>query len=173
MSGELVVTRDQARRNRLIAMAAGAITVIAIVFGFAGDVLGLPWHWMRPAAELLLLAELVDPCKNFLACHPEPASSASRVEGPTRSVFSSFLGFRSNHSGLSPSINLIFLALRHPLSCFSRDGVAHVFVRLEIDEAFEMMHLRETGNETCLMLSDPPGEIVDQPDIQHLRFDMT
>ena len=40
-------------------MVAGAITVIAIVLGFAGDVLGLPWHWMRPAAELLLLAELV------------------------------------------------------------------------------------------------------------------
>jgi hypothetical protein len=40
-------------------MAAGAITVIAIVLGFAGDFLGLPWHWMRPAAELLLLAELV------------------------------------------------------------------------------------------------------------------
>jgi hypothetical protein len=54
-----VQPRDHARRNRLIAMAAGAITVIAIVLGFAGDVLGLPWHWMRPAAELLLLAELV------------------------------------------------------------------------------------------------------------------
>jgi hypothetical protein len=48
-----------ARRNRMIAIAAGVITVIAIVLGFAGDVLGLPWHWMRPAAELLLLAELV------------------------------------------------------------------------------------------------------------------
>ena len=34
------------------------ITVNAIVLGFAGDFLGLPWHWMRPAAELLL-AELV------------------------------------------------------------------------------------------------------------------
>src|SRR5271168_932790 len=54
-----VQPRDHARRNRLIAMAAGAFTVIAIVLGFAGDVLGLPWHWMRPAAELLLLAELV------------------------------------------------------------------------------------------------------------------
>ena len=48
-----------ARRNRIIAIAAGVVTVIAIVLGFAGDVLGLPWHWMRPAAELLLLAELV------------------------------------------------------------------------------------------------------------------
>jgi hypothetical protein len=47
------------RRNRLIAIGAGVITVIAIVVGFAGDFLGLPWHWMRPAAELLLLAELV------------------------------------------------------------------------------------------------------------------
>jgi hypothetical protein len=53
------VTRDHARRNRMIAIAAGVITVIAIVLGFAGDFLGLPWHWMRPAAELLLLAELV------------------------------------------------------------------------------------------------------------------
>ena len=58
MSGE-VTARNYARGNRLIAVAAGAITVIAIVLGFAGDVLGLPWHWMRPAAELLLLAELV------------------------------------------------------------------------------------------------------------------
>jgi hypothetical protein len=58
MTGEVIV-RDHARRNRLIAIAAGAITVVAIVLGFAGDVLGLPWHWMRPAAELLLLGELV------------------------------------------------------------------------------------------------------------------
>jgi hypothetical protein len=43
----------------MIAIAAGVITVIAVVLGFAGDFLGLPWHWMRPAAELLLLAELV------------------------------------------------------------------------------------------------------------------
>src|SRR5271155_1388458 len=50
---------NPARRNRIIAVAAGAITVVAIVLGFAGDFLGLPWHWMRPAAELLLLAELV------------------------------------------------------------------------------------------------------------------
>src|SRR5260370_37663668 len=50
---------DRTRRNRMIAISAGAITVIAIVLGFAGDFLGLPWHWMRPAAELLLLAELV------------------------------------------------------------------------------------------------------------------
>jgi hypothetical protein len=48
-----------ARRNRIIAITAGAITIVAIVLGFAGDFLGLPWHWMRPAAELLLLAELV------------------------------------------------------------------------------------------------------------------
>ena len=53
------MARDHARRNRTIAIAAGAITVIAIVLGFAGDFLGLPWRWMRPAAELLLLAELV------------------------------------------------------------------------------------------------------------------
>src|SRR5271163_3905268 len=52
-------TSSTARRNRMIAIAAGAITVIAIVLGFAGDFLGMPWHWMRPAAELLLLAELV------------------------------------------------------------------------------------------------------------------
>ena len=57
--GSEVAPRDHARRNRIIAIVAGAITVTAIVLGFAGDVLGLPWHWMRPAAELLLLAELV------------------------------------------------------------------------------------------------------------------
>jgi hypothetical protein len=43
----------------MIAIEVGVITVSAVVLGFAGDVLGLPWHWMRPAAELLLLAELV------------------------------------------------------------------------------------------------------------------
>jgi hypothetical protein len=43
----------------MIAIAAGVTTVTAIVLGFAGDFLGMPWHWMRPAAELLLLAELV------------------------------------------------------------------------------------------------------------------
>jgi hypothetical protein len=43
----------------MIAIGAGVITVIALVLGFAGEVLGLPWHWTRPAAELLLLAELV------------------------------------------------------------------------------------------------------------------
>jgi hypothetical protein len=50
---------DAKRRNRLITGIAGAITVIAIVIGFAGDYLGLPWKGLRPAAELLLLAELV------------------------------------------------------------------------------------------------------------------
>jgi len=51
--------RDHARRNRTIAIAAGVVTVTAIVLGFASEFLGVPWHWMRPAAELLLLAELV------------------------------------------------------------------------------------------------------------------
>jgi len=50
---------SHSRRNRMIAIGAGAITVIAIVLGFAGDFLGLRWRWMHPAAELLLLAELV------------------------------------------------------------------------------------------------------------------
>jgi len=49
--GSEVAPGDHARRNRIIAIVAGAITVTAIVLGFAGDVLGLPWHWMRPAAE--------------------------------------------------------------------------------------------------------------------------
>jgi hypothetical protein len=49
----------RARRNRLIAIAAGLLTIVAMVLGFAGSVLGLGWHWMQPAGELLLLAELV------------------------------------------------------------------------------------------------------------------
>lgn len=48
-----------AKRNRMIAVAAGAITVVAIVLAFASGYLGLPWQWLRPAAELLLLGELV------------------------------------------------------------------------------------------------------------------
>ena len=47
------------RRNRIIAVTAGVITVVAIIFAFAADYLGLGWKWMRPAAEILLLAELV------------------------------------------------------------------------------------------------------------------
>ena len=59
MSGELVVTRDHTRRNRMIAITAGAITVAAIVVAFAAEYLELPWKWLRPGVELLLLAELV------------------------------------------------------------------------------------------------------------------
>ena len=44
------------------------------------------------AQTSLRACEFFDSCKSVLACHPEPASSASSVEGPTRSVFSSFLG---------------------------------------------------------------------------------
>ena len=33
--------------------------MVALVLGFAGDYMGLSWKWLRPAAELLLLAELV------------------------------------------------------------------------------------------------------------------
>jgi hypothetical protein len=47
------------RRNRIIAIIAGAITVTAVVASFASGYLGLGWQWLRPAAELLLLAELV------------------------------------------------------------------------------------------------------------------
>jgi len=51
--------QQSARRNRMIAIAAGAITFTAIVLAFASAYLGLQWLWLRPAAELLLLAELV------------------------------------------------------------------------------------------------------------------
>jgi hypothetical protein len=58
MSGE-AVTRNHARRNRMIAIAAGVITVVAIVVAFASEYFDLPWKWLRPGVELLLLAELV------------------------------------------------------------------------------------------------------------------
>jgi len=47
------------RRNRMIAIAAGGITTVAIVLAFASGYLGQQWNWLRPAGELLLLAELV------------------------------------------------------------------------------------------------------------------
>jgi hypothetical protein len=50
---------SQTRRNRMIAIAAGAITTVAIVLAFASGYLGEQWRWLRPAGELLLLAELV------------------------------------------------------------------------------------------------------------------
>ena len=52
-------SQQSRRRNRIISIAAGVITVTAIVLAFASGYLGLPWLWLRPAAELLLLAELV------------------------------------------------------------------------------------------------------------------
>jgi hypothetical protein len=50
---------EKSKRNRLIAIVAGVITVTAIVLALASGYLGLTWLWLRPAAELLLLAELV------------------------------------------------------------------------------------------------------------------
>jgi ABC-type transport system involved in cytochrome c biogenesis permease subunit len=47
------------RRNRMIAVAAGVITVTAIVIASGAEYLHAPWPWLRPAVELLLLAELV------------------------------------------------------------------------------------------------------------------
>ena len=52
-------SQQSQRRNRMIAIAAGAITVTAIVVAFAAEYLELPWKWLRPGVELLLLAELV------------------------------------------------------------------------------------------------------------------
>jgi stage V sporulation protein SpoVS len=46
-------------RARMIAIGAGAITVVAIMLAFASGYLGQQWNWLRPAGELLLLAELV------------------------------------------------------------------------------------------------------------------
>jgi hypothetical protein len=53
------VSSSHTRRNRIVAIAAGVITVVAIVLAFASEYLELPWKWIRPAAELLLLTELV------------------------------------------------------------------------------------------------------------------
>ncbi len=47
-------TSATARRNRMIAVAAGVITVTAIVVAFAGEYFDLPWKWLRPGVELLL-----------------------------------------------------------------------------------------------------------------------
>ncbi len=58
MSNESTIS-SHTRRNRVIAVAAGGITVAAIVLAFAAGYLGEQWSWLRPAGELLLLAELV------------------------------------------------------------------------------------------------------------------
>lgn len=49
----------QSGRTRMIAIVAGLITVSAIVLAFASGYLGEQWQWLKPAGELLLLAELV------------------------------------------------------------------------------------------------------------------
>jgi hypothetical protein len=51
--------RLKLQRKKIIAIGAGAITIVAIVLSFAAGYLGLGWQWLRPAGELLLLAELV------------------------------------------------------------------------------------------------------------------
>ena len=52
-------TSGTARRNRIIAIVAGTVTITAIIVAFAAEYFELPWKWLRPIAELLLLAELV------------------------------------------------------------------------------------------------------------------
>jgi hypothetical protein len=44
MTGE-AKARDHTRRNRMVAIAAGGITVTAIVVAFAAEYLELPWKW--------------------------------------------------------------------------------------------------------------------------------
>jgi ABC-type transport system involved in cytochrome c biogenesis permease subunit len=48
-----------AKRNRIIAIVAGTVTIAAVVVAFAAEYFELPWKWLRPSVELLLLAELV------------------------------------------------------------------------------------------------------------------
>jgi hypothetical protein len=59
MTIEPSATAGRRNRSQIIAISAGALTVIAIVLAFASTYLGVGWLWLRPAAELLLLAELV------------------------------------------------------------------------------------------------------------------
>src|SRR5262249_5478772 len=54
-----ISSSSNTRRNRVIAIAAGAIAIVAIVLAFASGYLGQQWNWLRPAGELLFLAELV------------------------------------------------------------------------------------------------------------------
>jgi hypothetical protein len=63
------------QRKRLIAIAAGAITIVAIVLSFGSGYLGLGWQWLRPAGELPQLAELIGlillgriNCSRLLGC---------------------------------------------------------------------------------------------------------
>jgi hypothetical protein len=53
-------TSGAARRNPIIAIVAGTVTITAIIVAFAAEYFELPWKWLRPIAELLLLAELVE-----------------------------------------------------------------------------------------------------------------
>src|SRR5271163_4384842 len=59
MATEATASPSPSRRNRMTAIAAGVITVVAITLALASSYLGLSWLWLRPAAELMLLAELV------------------------------------------------------------------------------------------------------------------
>jgi hypothetical protein len=78
-------------RNRLIAIAAGVITVVAIVLAFASGYLGQQWQWLRPAGELLLLAELVglivlERHQVFEPVHDDVGAIKRRLEMMDRSI---------------------------------------------------------------------------------------
>ena len=69
----------------MIVIAAGGITVAAIVVAFAAEYLELPWKWLRPGVELLLLAELVglvvlEGHQLFEPVHEKVGAMQSRIE---------------------------------------------------------------------------------------------
>jgi len=136
MNGE-PAPRARSRRNRIIAIAAVVITVIAIVLGFAGDVLGLPWHWMRPAAELLLLSELVglvvlERHQLFEPVHETVGGIQTRVEEihATLGLVTQQLG-SSGQTTVYPSSHELLRALtRITRDAFSRDQETPQILRI-------------------------------------------
>jgi hypothetical protein len=98
----------RARRNRLIAIAAALLTIIAMALGFAWSVLRLGWHWMQPAGELLLLDELVGLVVLERRQLFEPAHEKVTAMGADLTDVRPTLGLVTQQSGRLESDDLLF-----------------------------------------------------------------
>ncbi len=66
-----------AQGNRILAVAAGLVTVTAIVIAFAAEYLELPWRWLRQGVELLLL------CRVGRISRPRTLMARTKFDGQT------------------------------------------------------------------------------------------
>jgi hypothetical protein len=113
-------------------------------------------------------------CLTLRFCHPE------RSEGPAFSwnVSSNVMRFtsfprnhcspRSSHVGLAFRIRATFLSRNHPFKCFSRDCIADILERLEIDQAMHSILACETWKNIVLVFPDAAPNVIGNADVPRL-----